>query len=65
MIDNLLFLARAETSGSFHRSHFDGRAAIEEIREFYEAVSQEQGVEIRMPRAAATSTPSRFSSAGP
>ncbi|HEX4666113.1 MAG TPA: heavy metal sensor histidine kinase [Chthoniobacterales bacterium] len=47
MIDNLLFIARAETIGSLSRSYFDGRAAIEKIREFYEAVSQEQGVEIR------------------
>ncbi len=46
MIDNLLFLARAETSGSLSRSYFDGRAAIEKIREFYEAISQDQGVEI-------------------
>ncbi|MGI8890315.1 MAG: heavy metal sensor histidine kinase [Chthoniobacterales bacterium] len=46
MIDNLLFLARAETIGSFDRQEFDGRAALEEIREFYEAVAQEQGVEI-------------------
>ncbi|MEO8045497.1 MAG: heavy metal sensor histidine kinase [Spartobacteria bacterium] len=47
MIDNLLFLARAETSGSFNRKPLDGRAALEEIREFYEAISQDQGVEIR------------------
>ncbi len=47
MIDNLLFLARAETSGSFARNYFDGRSALEEIREFYEAVSQDQGVEIQ------------------
>jgi len=47
MIDNLLFLARAETSGSFDRTYFDGRAAIEKVREFYEAISQDQGVEIR------------------
>ncbi|MEO8438622.1 MAG: heavy metal sensor histidine kinase [Spartobacteria bacterium] len=47
MIDNLLFLARAETSGSFSRSYFDGRSAIDNLGEFYEAVSQEQGVEIR------------------
>lgn len=46
MIDNLLFLARAETTGAFPLSSFDGRAAIEEIREFYELVAQEQGVEI-------------------
>ncbi len=47
MIDNLLFLARAETSDSFQRNYFDGRPAIDEIREFYEAVSQDQGVEIQ------------------
>jgi len=46
MIDNLLFLARAETTGSFKCSQFDGRAALEGICEFYEAVAQEQGVEI-------------------
>ncbi|HXA09210.1 MAG TPA: heavy metal sensor histidine kinase [Chthoniobacterales bacterium] len=46
MIDNLLFLARAETIGPLNRSYIDGRAAIEKIREFYEAVSQDQGVEI-------------------
>ena len=46
MIDNLLFLARAETTGSVKLSSFDGRAAIEKIREFYELVAQEQGVEI-------------------
>jgi two-component system heavy metal sensor histidine kinase CusS len=46
MIDNLLFLARAETIGSIKRQWFDGRAAIEQIREFYEALSQEQGVEL-------------------
>jgi two-component system heavy metal sensor histidine kinase CusS len=44
MIDNLLFLARAETIGSTKRQLFDGRAAIEKVREFYEALSQEQGV---------------------
>jgi two-component system heavy metal sensor histidine kinase CusS len=46
MIDNLLFLARAETIGSVHLSYFDGRAAIEKIREFYELVAQEQGIVI-------------------
>ena len=46
MIDNLLFLARAETIGSIKRQFFDGRAAIEQVREFYEALSQEQGVEL-------------------
>ncbi|HEY1581688.1 MAG TPA: heavy metal sensor histidine kinase [Chthoniobacterales bacterium] len=47
MIDNLLFLARAETIGSLNCDSFDGRVAIEDIREFYEVVSQEQGVEIQ------------------
>ncbi len=46
MIDNLLFLARAETTGSFKFSRFDGRAALESICEFYEAVAQEQGVKM-------------------
>jgi two-component system heavy metal sensor histidine kinase CusS len=47
LIDNLLFIARAETIGSLTRRSFDGPSAIEKIREFYEAVSQEQGIEIR------------------
>ena len=46
MIDNLLFLARAETIASVQLSYFDGRAAIEKIREFYELVAQEQGIAI-------------------
>lgn len=46
MIDNLLFLARAETIRSIERKFFDGRAAIEQVCEFYEALSQEQGVEL-------------------
>ena len=46
MIDNLLFLARAETTAAVQFGSFDGRAAIEEIREFYELVAQEQGIEI-------------------
>ncbi len=46
MIDNLLFLARAETTASFKLSHFDGRAALNEISEFYEAVAQDKGVAI-------------------
>ncbi len=46
MIDNLLFLARAETPGSFQRDHFDGRAALEKLSEFYESVAQEKQVEI-------------------
>jgi two-component system, OmpR family, heavy metal sensor histidine kinase CusS len=46
MIDNLLFLARAETIGSIKRQFFDGGAVIEQVREFYEALSQDQGVEL-------------------
>jgi len=46
MIDNLLFLARAETIGSIKRQFFDGGAAIEQVCEFYEALSQDQGVEL-------------------
>ncbi|MEO5718239.1 MAG: heavy metal sensor histidine kinase [Chthoniobacterales bacterium] len=46
MIDNLLFLARAETKNSIAPNYFDGKSALEKIREFYEAVSQDQGVEI-------------------
>jgi two-component system heavy metal sensor histidine kinase CusS len=46
MIDNLLFLARAQTIGSIKRQFFDGRAAIEKVREFYEALSQDQGLEL-------------------
>ena len=46
MIDNLLFLARAETIGSLRPDSFDGRAAIENVCEFYEALAQEQGVEL-------------------
>jgi two-component system, OmpR family, heavy metal sensor histidine kinase CusS len=47
MIDNLLFLARAATIGSIERQVFDGHAAIEKVREFYEALSEEQGVELK------------------
>ncbi len=46
MIDNLLFLARAEAGAGFERELFDGRTALEGIREFYEAVAQDSGVEI-------------------
>jgi two-component system heavy metal sensor histidine kinase CusS len=46
MIDNLLFLARAETVGSFQLTRFNGRAALDEISEFYEAVAQDKGIAI-------------------
>ncbi|HEX4665782.1 MAG TPA: heavy metal sensor histidine kinase [Chthoniobacterales bacterium] len=47
MIDNLLFLARAETIDSVNPDFLDGRAAIENVCEFYEALAQEQGVELK------------------
>jgi len=45
IVDNLLFLARAEAAeGNVQRTSFDGRAAIEKITAFYEAIAEEQGV---------------------
>jgi two-component system heavy metal sensor histidine kinase CusS len=45
IVDNLLFLARAEAAeGNVQRASFDGRAAIEKITTFYEAIAEEQGV---------------------
>jgi two-component system, OmpR family, heavy metal sensor histidine kinase CusS len=48
LIDNLLFLARAEspTTGIL-RSRFDARASLEAVREFYEALAEDGGVELR------------------
>jgi two-component system heavy metal sensor histidine kinase CusS len=47
MIENLLFLARAEHRLTpIERSQFDVRKALEAVREFYEAVAEEQGVEV-------------------
>ncbi|MGI9087151.1 MAG: heavy metal sensor histidine kinase [Chthoniobacterales bacterium] len=43
IIDNLLFLARAEAAdGPIPRTHFDGRKAIEKILGYYETVAEEQ-----------------------
>jgi two-component system heavy metal sensor histidine kinase CusS len=43
IIDNLLFLARAEAAESeVHRAHFDGRAAIERIAAYNEAIAEER-----------------------
>lgn len=43
IIDNLLFLARAEAAeGQVHRSLFDGRAAIEKIVAYNEAIAEER-----------------------
>lgn len=47
LIDNLLFLARAEgPTNRITKSAFDARQAVESVREFYEAFSGERGVEI-------------------
>ena len=43
IIDNLLFLARAEAAESeVHRTHFDGRAALERIVAYNEAIAEER-----------------------
>ena len=45
IVDNLLFLARAEAAeGNVQRTSFDGRAALEKITAFYEAIAEEQDV---------------------
>jgi two-component system heavy metal sensor histidine kinase CusS len=47
IVDNLLFLARAEAAEErFQRTRFDGRAAIEKIAAYYEGVADEQHVAI-------------------
>jgi two-component system heavy metal sensor histidine kinase CusS len=47
LIDNLLFLARAESpTAGVVRSNFDGRHAVESVREFYEALAEDHGVTI-------------------
>lgn len=47
IIDNLLFLARAEAAdGPIPREHFDGRAALEKIVGYYQTVAEEQRVTI-------------------
>ncbi len=43
IIDNLLFLARAEAAeGQVHRKNFDARAAVEKIVAYYEAIAEER-----------------------
>ena len=45
IVDNLLFLARAEAAEeNVQRTSFDGRAAIEKISAYYAAMAEEQGV---------------------
>jgi two-component system heavy metal sensor histidine kinase CusS len=48
MVDSLLFLARAEsTELRIERSRIDARKEIEAVREFYDAVAEEQGVTVK------------------
>jgi two-component system heavy metal sensor histidine kinase CusS len=48
LIDNLLFLARAESpTTGITREHCDARKSIEVVREFYEAFAEDRGVELR------------------
>lgn len=47
IVENLLFLARAEAAeGQLHRTNFDGRAAVEKIAAFYEPIAEEQKLTI-------------------
>ena len=47
IIDNLLFLARAEAAESkINQAHFDGRAAIERIAAYNEAIAEERRLTI-------------------
>jgi two-component system heavy metal sensor histidine kinase CusS len=47
IIDNLLFLARAEVAnGPVHREQLDARAAVEKIATYYEAIAEERQVRI-------------------
>jgi two-component system heavy metal sensor histidine kinase CusS len=48
LIDNMLFLARADgPSTSIVRAPCDARKAIELVREYYEALAEDRGVEVR------------------
>jgi two-component system, OmpR family, heavy metal sensor histidine kinase CusS len=47
IIDNLLFLARAEAAdGLIQRTSFDGKAAVAKIVAFYETIAEEQQITI-------------------
>ena len=47
IIDNLLFLARAEAAeGHINRTLFDGKAAVAKIAALYEAIAEEQQITI-------------------
>ncbi len=48
IIDNLLFLARAEAAeGELHRKNFEARAAAEKIAVYYEPIAEERHLRIR------------------
>lgn len=48
MVDSLLFLARAEsTEIRIEQSRLDARKEIQAVREFYDAVAEEQGIVVR------------------
>ncbi len=48
LIDNMLFLARAEgPSPGVTRLSFDARQAIEVVQEYYDAMAEDRGVEVR------------------
>ena len=48
LIDNMLFLARADGPRTgVKRASFDARQAIEAVREFYDAMAEERGVKVR------------------
>ncbi len=48
LIDNLLFLARAESpAGGITSARLDARQAIETVREYYDALAEDRGVELR------------------
>ena len=48
LIDNMLFLARTDGAASEHltRSMLDARKEIDGVREFYEALAEDRGVEV-------------------
>ncbi len=48
LIDNLLFLARADSpTAEVTRAEFDSRESVEGVRDFYEALAEECGVELQ------------------
>ena len=56
IVDNLLFLARAEAADrQVQRSQFDARAAAEKIASYYETIAEDRGVKIVCQGAGAIS----------